>query len=130
MGDDSPADTSIVTAGAKPHGDGLPERAGPSVCHVIDDRGSGEIHFDRGTVAKLLQGGGFFWLDLDQPTENDSEILREVFKFHPLAIEVSEHFNQLAKIDDYDDFVFIVVPELAASRRSFRKRPETSTQPG
>jgi Mg2+ and Co2+ transporter CorA len=35
-------------------------------------------------------------------------ILREVFRFHPLAVEDSEHFDQRAKIEDYDDFVFLV----------------------
>jgi magnesium transporter len=32
-----------------------------------------------------------------------------VFKFHPLAIEDSEQFDQRAKLDEYDDFVFVVV---------------------
>ena len=53
--------------------------------------------------------GSFFWLDLDRPDEADFEILRDVFGFHPLAVEDSEHFGQRAKIDDYDDFVFLVV---------------------
>jgi magnesium transporter len=35
--------------------------------------------------------------------------LRDVFHFHPLALEDSEHFGQRAKLDDYDDFVFLVV---------------------
>ena len=43
------------------------------------------------------------------PSEEDFEILRDVFKFHPLAVEDSEKFDQRAKLDDYDDFVFIVV---------------------
>src|SRR5439155_18790714 len=60
-------------------------------------------------VAELLASGGFFWLDLDQPDQNDFSILREAFGFHPLAVEDSEHFDQRAKIEDYDDFVFLVV---------------------
>ena len=32
-----------------------------------------------------------------------------MFQFHPLAVEDSEHFGQRAKLDDYDDFVFLVV---------------------
>jgi magnesium transporter len=32
-----------------------------------------------------------------------------VFEFHPLAVEDSEQFDQRAKLDEYDDFVFIVV---------------------
>ncbi len=98
--------------GAAPSENTAPEaadRTGPSVCHVIDHQGSGELHFRRDTVEKLLAGGHFFWLDLDQPAIGDFEILRDVFKFHPLAVEDSEHFGQRAKIDDYDDFVFLVV---------------------
>jgi magnesium transporter len=80
-----------------------------SVCHVVQDQGSGELPFSRETVEKLLGQGGFFWLDLYQPTTTDFDILRDVFKFHPLAIEDSEHFGQRAKIDDYDDFIFLVL---------------------
>ena len=67
------------------------------------------MHFSRQSTAELLARGGFFWLDLDKPDADDFEILREVFGFHPLAVEDSEHFDQRAKIEDYDDFVFLVV---------------------
>jgi magnesium transporter len=86
-----------------------PDRTGPSVCHIVHQQDSGEIHFSRDAIEKLLASGGFFWLDLDQPVPEDFAILRDVFGFHPLAVEDSEHFSQRAKIDDYDDFVFIVV---------------------
>jgi magnesium transporter len=93
------------TVGAEASGD----RTGPTVCHVVHDHGSEQVQFDRATVEGLLAGGRFFWLDLDQPDTADFEILREVFGFHPLAVEDSEHFDQRAKLDDYDDFIFIVV---------------------
>ena len=76
---------------------------------VIHDRGSEEMHFNRENVEKLLAGDSFFWVDVAQPNEADYAILRDVFKFHPLAVEDSEKFDQRAKIDDYDDYVFIVV---------------------
>jgi magnesium transporter len=85
------------------------ERTGHAVCHVIDQQGSGQVHFSRETVEKLLASGEFFWLNLDRPDSSDFEILRDVFKFHPLAVEDSEHFGQRAKIEDYDEFVFLVV---------------------
>ncbi len=85
------------------------QRSAPNTCHVVHDRGSAEMHFSREKVAELLASGGFFWLDLDQPDADDFEILREAFGFHPLAVEDSEHFDQRAKIEDYDDFVFLVV---------------------
>jgi magnesium transporter len=80
-----------------------------STCAVLDDQGSGVMQFDRETAESLLASGSFFWLDLDDPTEDDFTILREVFGFHPLAVEDSEQFDQRAKIDVYDDFLFIVV---------------------
>jgi len=88
-----------------------PAREGeaPSVCHVVHHEGSGRVHFSRETVEGLLSGGAFFWLDLDQPSRGDFEILRDVFGFHPLAVEDSEQFGQRAKIDEYDDFIFLVV---------------------
>ena len=84
-------------------------RSAPNSCMVIHDHGSEEIRFSRENVERLLAGGSFFWIDVDQPDEDDYKILREVFKFHPLAVEDSEKFGQRAKLDDYDDFVFIVV---------------------
>src|SRR6185503_6629479 len=36
-------------------------------------------------------------------------LLHEVFKIHPLALEDVREFHQRPKIEDYDDFVSIVV---------------------
>jgi magnesium transporter len=84
-------------------------RTSPNTCTVIHERGSEEMHFSRENVEKLLASDTFFWIDVDQPNDADYTILREVFKFHPLAVEDSEKFSQRAKLDEYDDFVFIVV---------------------
>ena len=70
---------------------------------------SDEMHFNRDSVEALLATGKFFWLDLDRPDSADFEILRDVFEFHPLAVEDSEHFGQRAKFEDYDKFVFLVM---------------------
>ena len=79
------------------------------MCTVIHDRGSEEMRLDRENVEKLLAGESFFWLDIDQPDADDYRILSDVFEFHPLAVEDSEKFGQRAKLDDYDDYVFLVV---------------------
>jgi magnesium transporter len=112
VAEDSPrGDPGEATlAGEGPKGQAPPsEGSAPRVCHVVHGRGSGEMQFSRETAAELLASGDFFWLDLDQPDTGDFEILREVFGFHPLAVEDSEDFHQRAKIEDYDDFVFLVV---------------------
>jgi magnesium transporter len=108
-GDSLTGPATAEPGGKQPGGEASKDRTGPSVCHVIHDEGSEQVDFDRATVESLLAGKSFFWLDLDQPAEDDFEILREAFGFHPLAVEDSEHFDQRAKIEDYDDFVFLVV---------------------
>jgi magnesium transporter len=80
-----------------------------STCHVVHAEHIGELHLNRENVERLLASGMFFWIDVYRPTERDFAILRDVFNFHPLALEDSEHFGQRAKLDDYDDFVFLVV---------------------
>jgi len=87
----------------------LHTRTAPNMCTVIHDRGSEEMHLNRENVEKLLASDPFFWLDIDQPDADDYKILSDVFKFHPLAVEDSEKFGQRAKIDDYDNYVFMVV---------------------
>ena len=63
----------------------------------------------RGLLAEKLRGDEFFWLDLHGPTAEDIELLRDLFGFHPLAVEDSEHFGQRPKAEDYEDFVFLVL---------------------
>ncbi len=87
----------------------LHSRTPPNMCTVIHERGSEEMHLNRENVEKLLASDPFFWLDIDQPDAQDYKILSDVFKFHPLAVEDSEKFGQRAKIDDYDNYVFLVV---------------------
>jgi magnesium transporter len=110
MADDSTTGSGTLSEVAT----GPPETAeeavpAPSTCEVVHDDQVGEMHLTRENVERLLASGSFFWLDVHQPTEDDFAVLRDVFHFHPLALEDSEHFGQRAKLDDYDDFVFLVV---------------------
>jgi magnesium transporter len=98
------------------HADGGPhDRKGDqtvsntSTCHVVHEEQVGDLHLSRDNLERLRGSGSFFWIDLSRPTEEDFAVLRDVFQFHPLALEDSEHFGQRAKLDDYDDFVFLVI---------------------
>jgi Mg2+ and Co2+ transporter CorA len=124
VAEDSPtADLGEATlVGEKPEAEAPPShRSAPTTCVVVHDRGSAQMDFSRERVVELLASGGFFWLDLDEPDKDDFSILREVFGFHPLAVEDSEHFDQRAKIDDYDDFVFLVVYGASCPRHLLRR---------
>ncbi len=53
--------------------------------------------------------GLLLWVDLANPTpEEIKAILEGVFQFHPLAIEDCVQPNSLPKVEDYEDYLFIV----------------------
>ena len=99
--------TSATTSTKKAKDAGRGESA--AKCHVFGPDGSEAVDFSAESVEGLLAGGKFFWLDLYRPDAADFKILTDAFKFHPLAVQDSEHFDQRAKIDEYDDFTFIVI---------------------
>ena len=73
----------------------------------VDVEGSHD-DVDRAAVARHLEKGEFFWLDVHGPGDEDLAMLRDLFGFHPLAIEDAAHFGQRPKLDEYDDFLLLV----------------------
>jgi magnesium transporter len=62
--------------------------------------------------------GIHIWVDLAEPTPQESKlILEEVFNFHPLAIEDCLAVSHLPKIEDYDDYLFLVMHAVDFSRK-------------
>jgi magnesium transporter len=61
--------------------------------------------------------GLILWVDLDNPTDEEIKtILEGVFQFHPLAIEDCVTPSSLPKIEDYEDYLFIVMHAVDFSR--------------
>ena len=56
------------------------------------------------------------WVDLEAPTEEESQILTEVFNFHPLAVEDCIKTAQHPKIDNYEDYLFIALHAIRLDR--------------
>jgi magnesium transporter len=77
--------------------------------HLIDREGKEVPRLDRAAIESRLSAGEYFWLDLLKPDEGEMALLREVFRFHPLALEDSEQFGQRPKMEEYGDFVFFVL---------------------
>lgn len=71
-------------------------------------KGSDESH-DASTLTELPRNGELLWVDLETPTPEESEVLNRVFSFHPLSVEDCWHEPQHPKIDDYGNYLFIVV---------------------
>ncbi len=58
------------------------------------------------------------WVDLFQPTpEEVRDILEVLFGFHPLAIEDCVAPNHLPKVEDYEDYLFLVIHAVDFSRK-------------
>lgn len=73
-----------------------------------DDR-TVALHDDDAIRNALKDTSGLLWVDLDQPSRDEGEILSAIFGFHHLAID--DCFNlhiDPAKVDDYDSYVFII----------------------
>lgn len=59
------------------------------------------VHGDKGLV---------LWVNLSDPTPEEAKaVLEGVFNFHPLAIEDCIAPSSLPKIEDYEDYLFIVM---------------------
>jgi magnesium transporter len=63
---------------------------------------------DEAAIRDQLARDHFFWLDLQDPSEEDIQVLRRIFGFHPLALEDVRNFNQRPKLDDYGEYAFLV----------------------
>ncbi len=54
--------------------------------------------------------GLILWIDLTAPTEEETKIvLEQLFEFHPLAIEDCVSRSELSKVEDYEDYLFMIV---------------------
>ena len=58
----------------------------------------------------LATGEGLLWVDIEDVTDEDAELLSNVFCLHPLAVAdcISKNIHP-PKIDDFEDYLFIIV---------------------
>jgi len=58
---------------------------------------------------EIIETEGLRWIHIERPRAVDRAWLEEHFNFHPLDYEDVFSRNQRAKIDEYDDYLFIVL---------------------
>ena len=56
----------------------------------------------------IKQKDQFVWLDLQDPQEHDIALLRDEFKFHPLAIEDATRHHERPKLESFEGYYFLV----------------------
>ncbi|MFD7920222.1 magnesium and cobalt transport protein CorA [Streptomyces sp. NPDC059740] len=59
-------------------------------------------------MAEVREQGGFAWIGLHEPTENEFAEIAAEFGLHPLAVEDAVHAHQRPKLERYDDTLFTV----------------------
>lgn len=69
-------------------------------------------------VAQLLAEGGPLWVDIDSTVRSQHALLEKVFRFHPLAIEDTLNPNSRVKIEEYADFLFIIIRGVALAEQT------------
>jgi Mg2+ and Co2+ transporter CorA len=57
----------------------------------------------------LKREDGYVWLDVPQWSEEAGDVLREVFGFHPVALEVCRERNHMPMVHGYPDHIFVVL---------------------
>ena len=75
--------------------------------HLAPD---GEARTDLSTeeIRQALESGGTLWVDFFRPTREESALLSDVFKFHPLAIDDCLHPAFRPKVDAFEDYIFLI----------------------
>jgi len=57
-------------------------------------------------ISKARTEGGFVWLGLAEPTQEEFDKIAGDFRFHPLAIEDAIKAKQRPKLEEYPDLQF------------------------
>jgi magnesium transporter len=58
---------------------------------------------------EIIEAPGLRWINVERPRQIDLAWLQERFEFHPLDYEDVTSRNQRPKVDEYDDYLFIVL---------------------
>jgi magnesium transporter len=85
-----------------------------TTCHLYRNGKVAEEMFDVSGISDALkEDGTLVWLDLEDPTEEEIEMLRTEFDLHPLEIEDTLHGDQRTKVEAYEDHFFLVLHSLS-----------------
>jgi magnesium transporter len=89
----------------------MPSLPKPRFVRVPRGRGSASIPPVEleSSQPEVVEAHGVRWINIEQPRPSQRAWLEERFEFHPLDYEDVYSRNQRPKIDEYDDYLFIVL---------------------
>jgi magnesium transporter len=89
---------------------------------IVDD-----VRFVRGNI-EIAESDGFSWIDVYKPTRTEMDALAKSYNFHILNVEDSLTKNQFAKIDRYEDYVFVILLFPVAEKEIIKSTRSKSRQ--
>ena len=89
----------------------MPSLPKPRLRRVVRARGPAVGHPAEpdGPNVEQVELGGLRWINIERPRAADRAWLEERFDFHPLDYEDVSSRNQRPKVDEYDDYLFVVL---------------------
>lgn len=85
-------------------------------CNGVRETITGDISDAFG--AARARGDCFLWIGLHEPTQEEFDLITSEVKLHPLAVEDAIHAHQRAKLERYDDTLFVVLKPLLYAKES------------
>ncbi len=67
-----------------------------------------QVKKGKGLNLKSITCGGLTWVNIEHPTEKETEYLAQNYSFHPLDLDDCLSRIQRPKIDEYKDYLFLV----------------------
>ena len=67
-------------------------------------------------IRAALAGGSRIWIDLERQTPDGDALLADVLKLHPLTIEDIWAERSRPKIDDFDEYLYVIVHGIGAAK--------------
>jgi magnesium transporter len=79
-----------------------------------DPNGQMRQHLSRDEIARALASGeGTLWVDIDTRDSAKVSMLKDLFHFHPLAIEEAVSSDSRVKLEEFDRYVLLIVRTVA-----------------
>ena len=99
------------------------DRAQGSIRHLVATDGPQLEPTADSLLACLKAGKQGFWLDIENPGDDDYALLEKTFGFHPLTLEDIRNQNQRPKLEEYTGYAFVVLftAELDGKRVQIRE---------
>jgi magnesium transporter len=72
----------------------------------------GDLSDELQTLRSDVDSTDFLWIGLKDPTDAEFELVNDELRLHPLAVEDAVRGNQRAKVELYDNTIFVVLKTL------------------